>query len=283
MIRLILFLTVLIAGYCAYPFFTIWQIERALQNRDAVAMESLVDWNTLRAGIKSDLSGEIMRRTASEFAKQDGASALGAALGAALVDRMIDGLVSPKFFFNQADQHTIGKMRPLREFITYAFFVSPTEFRVDLQIPDVPSEVPKITALMSLTGASWKVTRVTLPFSLFKDGIQGTGKSDLQVSPQAVPTAALSLDELEQLRAQMQACWRPLEGKGALEIIRVRVQLNQDGTLKSDPTVMSAQSTSVSKAAADRALIAIRRCQPYSMPQSKYDAWRDVEITFDPR
>ena len=29
--------------------------------------------------------------------------------------------------------------------------------------------------------------------------------------------------------------------------------------------------------------IAIRRCQPYKLPIAKYDVWKDVEVTFDPR
>jgi colicin import membrane protein len=35
--------------------------------------------------------------------------------------------------------------------------------------------------------------------------------------------------------------------------------------------------------AAESALRAVRRCQPYTMPAAKYDIWRDVEVTFDPR
>jgi colicin import membrane protein len=31
-------------------------------------------------------------------------------------------------------------------------------------------------------------------------------------------------------------------------------------------------------------LRAVRRCAPYSfMPITKYDVWKDVEVTFDPR
>ena len=28
---------------------------------------------------------------------------------------------------------------------------------------------------------------------------------------------------------------------------------------------------------------AVRRCQPYNLPADKYDAWKEVKVTFDPK
>jgi hypothetical protein len=36
--------------------------------------------------------------------------------------------------------------------------------------------------------------------------------------------------------------------------------------------------------AAESAMSAVKKCAPYSfMPVAKYEAWKDVEVTFDPR
>ena len=103
-----------------------------------------------------------------------------------------------------------------------------------------------------------------------------------------VPTAnapRLSQSEIDALRAQIQACWNPPSGvMDAKElIVRVRLQLNQDGSLKTDPVLTNTGSDALFQVAAQSALRAIKRCQPYRLPIAKYDAWKDVDVTFDPR
>jgi len=34
--------------------------------------------------------------------------------------------------------------------------------------------------------------------------------------------------------------------------------------------------------AAEAATRAVRRCQPFRLPASKYEAWQEVEVNFDP-
>lgn len=46
---------------------------------------------------------------------------------------------------------------------------------------------------------------------------------------------------------------------------------------------MNRGSHPIFRIAAESAMRAIRRCQPYHLPLSKYEVWRDVEVTFDPR
>lgn len=97
--------------------------------------------------------------------------------------------------------------------------------------------------------------------------------------------ATLSQSEIDALRAQIQACWNP--PAGTLEakelIVRVRLQLRQDGSLSADPMLLNRGNHPIFQIAAESALRAIKRCQPYKLPISKYAIWRDVEVTFDPR
>lgn len=103
-----------------------------------------------------------------------------------------------------------------------------------------------------------------------------------------VPTgtaATLSQNEIDALRAQIQACWNP--PAGAVEakelIVKVRLMLNQDGSLSADPILLNRGGHPFFQVAAESAMRAIRRCQPYKLPIVKYDIWKDVEVTFDPR
>jgi colicin import membrane protein len=98
-------------------------------------------------------------------------------------------------------------------------------------------------------------------------------------------SATLTQNEIDALRAQIQACWNP--PAGALEakelIVRVRLQLRQDGALSADPILLNRGGHPIFQIAAESALRAIKRCQPYKLPLAKYDVWKDVEVTFDPR
>lgn len=115
-----------------------------------------------------------------------------------------------------------------------------------------------------------------------------TGQEVNRTASLGVPTgnaASLSQSEIDALRAQIQACWNP--PPGALDarelIVQVRLQLNQDGSISADPQVLNRGSHPQFQVAAESAKRAIKRCAPYKMPIAKYDVWRDVEVTFDPR
>ncbi len=97
--------------------------------------------------------------------------------------------------------------------------------------------------------------------------------------------ATLSQSEIDALRAQIQACWNP--PAGAIEakelIVRIRLMLRQDGSLSAEPILLNRGGHPFFQVAAESAMRAIRRCQPYKLPIAKYEIWKDVEVTFDPR
>jgi colicin import membrane protein len=97
--------------------------------------------------------------------------------------------------------------------------------------------------------------------------------------------ATLSQSEIDALRAQIQACWNPPAGVvDAKElIVRIRPQLREDGSLSANPILLNQGGNSLFQIAAESAMRAIKRCQPYKLPIAKYAIWRDVEVTFDPR
>ncbi len=98
-------------------------------------------------------------------------------------------------------------------------------------------------------------------------------------------SARLTQSEIDALRAQIQACWNPpIATQDAQSlVVRVKILLNQDGSLAAEPVLMNRGSAATFQIAAEGAMRAVRRCAPYRLPAAKYDAWKDVEITFDPR
>jgi outer membrane biosynthesis protein TonB len=102
-----------------------------------------------------------------------------------------------------------------------------------------------------------------------------------------VPAAnapALSQNEIDALRAQLMTCWNPPVGVADAKdlIVIVRFALNRDGSVSGEPTVVNRDANALFQVAAESATRAVRRCQPFRLPAAKYEAWRDVEVKFDP-
>jgi hypothetical protein len=80
---------------------------------------------------------------------------------------------------------------------------------------------------------------------------------------------------------QLHGCWNP--GLG-LPAVKVRLELNLDGTLVRDPVIVPDQSSDTGsaqfKAAAQSALRAVRTCAPFRLPAAQYDEWKVLEIDF---
>jgi colicin import membrane protein len=96
--------------------------------------------------------------------------------------------------------------------------------------------------------------------------------------------AAMSVNEIDALRARIAQCWNPPPGGlGAGEIVvKLRLRLNEDGTLVGYPTVANSGASPFFQAAADSAVRAVYQCQPYTLPSDKYALWRDMILNFDP-
>jgi len=84
-------------------------------------------------------------------------------LAPALVDKGVDELVTPEAILNDP---TVVEHRRRDEsfvdFITYAFFASPTVFTFDVKDPEKPDS-PTVKAVMELVGFRWRVVAIRLP------------------------------------------------------------------------------------------------------------------------
>ncbi len=99
----------------------------------------------------------------------------------------------------------------------------------------------------------------------------------------------LTLSEEDAFRVQMQRCWSVPAGAARPEelIVTFRICLNEDGTLARTPELiqnsgLDVRTNSFYRAAAESALRALQRCQPYQLPIGKYAIWKDMEVTFNP-
>ena len=96
----------------------------------------------------------------------------------------------------------------------------------------------------------------------------------------------LSVNELAALQARLRDCWDvPVGVQNARDlVVTVRIQFKKDGSLAADPVVLNHSSLPLFQIAAEAATRGIRKCAPFSfMPPAKYEAWKEVEVNFDPR
>ncbi|MBI1210480.1 MAG: hypothetical protein GC190_03380 [Alphaproteobacteria bacterium] len=97
---------------------------------------------------------------------------------------------------------------------------------------------------------------------------------------------ALTMSEIDALKAQMMKCWNvPIGAPDPRALIlSLKIRLNQDGSVAGTPQLVETQSLSdpYFRAASESAIRAVKMCAPYSLPVDKYDAWSNVTVVFDP-
>ncbi len=101
---------------------------------------------------------------------------------------------------------------------------------------------------------------------------------------------AMTMQLGDALRNQIAQCWSPPVGSPNPErlVVSFRMFLNPDGSVAQTPqlaadSAYTAGRDDFTRAAADAAMRAIYACAPYKLPANQYSAWRDIEVTFDPR
>ncbi len=97
----------------------------------------------------------------------------------------------------------------------------------------------------------------------------------------------VTLSEIDAIKAHIQHCWSvPGGARDAHElIVTIRIYLHRDGTLSRAPQIvdLSRMSDSFYRTMAESALRAVLKCEPLPVPSSKYEDWREIELTFNPR
>ncbi len=108
-------------------------------------------------------------------------------------------------------------------------------------------------------------------------------------SPDAAFSETLTMSEIDALRQQLSRCWSIQAGARYAENLVVEVRL----IVASDRSVTSATivdqwryaQDSYFRAAADSAIRAVNspQCQTLNLNPDKYNLWKDMVVTFDPR
>ena len=157
------------AAYAAYPYLTLYRLDKAIHNADAATLEALVDWPAVREGIKEDVCD--LGAGDSSPASDKALPAFGKSFMRGLELHAIDRSVTPRAFLAVATAMPAGTSGQVPDgaglHVAWAFFDSPRSFSIRLQ-PSHPAET--IGLEMELRHGVWRVTRVWLPPDMLSAG-----------------------------------------------------------------------------------------------------------------
>ena len=166
--------------YLAGPLWAGWQLRQAMRTRNVAMLEARVDWPQLRANLKPRIAGAI-----KESADNSGliGGVLKRAMGGVISNTAVDTLVTPgnlsrllagrSFMLDRKPDSTKGTapapadddaedpddpMPPKR--LRWAFFESPTRFRVESVNPKLPNS--RVVSILALQGVSWKLVDIDI-------------------------------------------------------------------------------------------------------------------------
>ncbi|MFN3547431.1 MAG: hypothetical protein ACK4U0_08055 [Mesorhizobium sp.] len=95
----------------------------------------------------------------------------------------------------------------------------------------------------------------------------------------------LSQSEMDALRQRLGSCWNIPAGAEDGDSLRVsvRFRLDRSGNLEGRPEVVKGGASSgAGRIAAESAVRAVQKCEPFNLPADKYETWAEVIVNFDP-
>ena len=96
----------------------------------------------------------------------------------------------------------------------------------------------------------------------------------------------ISANEIDWLRRKIEECWNPPVGVQEAQnlVVQIQIELDQGGNVLGTPQIANSSPHPLFDVAANSAVRAVMRCQPYDrLPPEKYQAWKSIILNFDPR
>ena len=144
-------------GYLAYPYVTLYQLGEAIHQGDARTLQQLVNWPSVREGIKEDICDGLAG--GQDEAKND-LPGFGSSFMRGIATNAVDQRVTPQSLLAAVRAPEQAPPKAPEMHISWAFFDSPTQFTVSV---NALGQAQPIRLQLELKDAQWQVTRVWLP------------------------------------------------------------------------------------------------------------------------
>lgn len=154
----LILLAVVASSYFIYPFATVWWLADALQRRDVIAVDAMVDWRQVRDNFRVDVMA-----SAGASSKDD--SPLGLAVAGPALDRLIETYANARVVTDRVSEllDTVPDKGEVRDWVGGARFVGPVTFEFGIRTPAMAPWSPTPTVVMELQTLRWRVIRLVVP------------------------------------------------------------------------------------------------------------------------
>lgn len=156
-------------AYGAYPYVTLYRVGNAIRAGHARTLEALVDWPSVREGIKEDVCDLVVDTPTVQKAGAE-LPPFGSSFMRGIASSAIDQAVTPQALLaaaasppDEKAKSPEAELRGADVHVQWAFFDSPTSFQVSLH---APGQVEPIRLEMTLHRGAWRIDRVWLPADL---------------------------------------------------------------------------------------------------------------------
>jgi Protein of unknown function (DUF2939) len=237
----------LIAGaiWTLWPYYSLYDLARSINQADPVGLERRIDWKDVRQGLREDFSAIFLRIVGNDKAGPGAAlgSGLAAIMGPMLIEKAVEAYATPQAVTALIVQRKLRKLEdpsvkttgpeptqaPTKgglhlDMLKYAFFSgSPFTFRVEIA-PVTHNETP-LTLLFKWNG-DWRLVRIFLPAKAIEavgSKVTEAGRSpsrdgDLSVSKSGSPPPAVAEKPSEQPKTPEAApIWTIKESKSPID------------------------------------------------------------------
>ncbi len=144
--------------YAAYPYWTLYRLDQALETHDTLRLDAMIDWPSLRRNLRDDMVAAATARLLPNDAdrgRRFGADLL-TAWGAALIDAAARGFLTSDALATLYDEHRRAGEPSLLHAIRFAFFRTPTRFEVEVS---TRRDDMRTRFEMTLEDGAWRVSR----------------------------------------------------------------------------------------------------------------------------
>lgn len=155
--------------------------------------------------------------------------------------------------------------------------------------PKPPDNTQQASAFSSLLNNLAKKQHTVTPQATTPSETKSETKSSSTANQVASLSDRLTISEEDALRRQIEQCWNPPIGARDAKnlVVEITIDVNPDRTVSNAEIVDKGRyaSDSFFRAAADAAKRAVLnpQCSPLMLPPDKYDQWKRIDFTFDPR
>lgn len=183
-------------GHYSYvsPVTTLENIKKAAQQNDKDRLRDLIDFDSVKTGLKEDIKAQLMA-SGAESLKDNPFAALGVALASMIVDPLVESIVSPAGITRLVENGQVGSRKmdagiatlsepaekpTAAEGVTVQYgYDDFSHYRVRMHYPRMSSGQSLTLTLRREGLFSWKLARVSIPDDMLEDAAKAKSTRSL--------------------------------------------------------------------------------------------------------